>query len=89
MIHKSIYFCENITKIPTLGTISPYLQALKITNKPRKPILIKNMYMPTHQEDIYLLKEIQNQIQLVIRHHSRHQIILAKINSLKERHPTI
>ena len=77
MIPKNIYTNENITKIPTPSPISPYLQTIVINNKPLTPITIINMYMPTHPQDTHLIREIQNQIQLLITQHPNHQIILA------------
>ena len=76
MIPKSIYTNENIQKIPTPNTISPYLQAIIINNKPLTPILVMNMYMPTHPQDIHLIQEIQNQIQTLATQHQHHQIFL-------------
>ena len=62
MIPISIYINENIVKVPTPNTISPYLQIIIIKNKPLTLITILNIYMPSHLEDIYLIPEIQDQI---------------------------
>ena len=67
MIPKTIHSNENITKIPTPSSISPYLQAIMIKNKPLTPILLINMYMPTHPQDLHLIQEIQDQIQTIIK----------------------
>lgn len=77
MIPKSIYTNENISKIPTPSHISPYLQAILINNKPLKPILLLNMYMPTHPQDIHLTLELQNQILTLKTQHDNHITILA------------
>ena len=77
MIPKTIYSNENITKIPTPSPISPYLQAIMIKNKPITSILLINMYMPTHPQDLHLLQEIQTQIQNLIRNHPTSHTILA------------
>ena len=77
MIPKSIHTNENITKIPTPNSISPYLQAISINNKPLIPIFIINMYMPTHPQDTHLIVEIQIQIPKLITQHPKHQTILA------------
>ena len=77
MIPKSIYTNENISKIPTPSHISPYLQAILIKNKPLTPILILNMYMPTHPQDIHIIPDIQNQILTLMTQHANHQTILA------------
>jgi hypothetical protein len=57
MVYKSIYLSECITKISTSNTIPPYINALKITNKALTPILILNMCLPTHKENIHLSKK--------------------------------
>ena len=57
MIPKNIYTNENITNIPTPSSISPYLQTKIINNKPLTPIIIMNMYMPTHPQDLHLVRE--------------------------------
>ena len=46
-------------------------------NKPLTPILLLNMYMPTHPQDIQLIPEIQNQILKLITQHTNHITILA------------
>lgn len=74
MIPKAIYTNKNISKLPTHNTISPYIQAL--LNKLLTPILIIYMYMPTHQEDIHLIIDIQNQIHTLQTQHLNHPIIL-------------
>ena len=77
MIPKSIYTNENISKIPTRSHISPYLQAILINNKSLKPILLLNMYIPTHPQDIHLIVELQNQILTLKTQHANHLTILA------------
>jgi hypothetical protein len=77
MIPKTLYTKENITKIPSPSTISPYLQAIMIKNKPITPILLINMYMPTHPQDLHLVQEIQTQIQTLTTNHPTSHIILA------------
>jgi hypothetical protein len=77
MIPKAIYTNENITKIPTPSTISHYLQAILINNKPITPILLVNMYMPSHSHDTHLIQDIKNEIQKIIHRHQNHHTILA------------
>jgi exonuclease III len=77
MIPISIYTNDNIIKIPTSSTISSYLQAIMINNKPITPIIVLNMYMPSHLEDAHLIPEIQNQIHNIILQHPNHTTILA------------
>ena len=77
MFPKSIHTNENITKIPSPSNISPYLQAIEIKNNPITPILLINMYMPTHPQDLHLLQDIQNHIQTLVRTHSTSHTILA------------
>jgi exonuclease III len=77
MIPKTIHTNENITKIPTPSTISPYLQIIMIKNKPITPILLINMYMPTHLQDLHLVQEIQTHIQTLTTNHPTVHIILA------------
>jgi hypothetical protein len=52
MIHKNYNFPRNIKKIPSPPDISPYLQIISIGNKPLKIIILINLYMPSHPEDI-------------------------------------
>ena len=77
MIPKTIHTNENITKIPTPSKISPYLQVIMIKNKPITPILLINMYMPTHPQDLHLVQEIQTQIQSLVTNHPTSHTILA------------
>ena len=77
IIPKSLYTNENITKISTPSQISSYLQAILINNKPLTPLLLFNMYMPTHPQDMHLIQEIQNQFQTLVRRHHNHEVILA------------
>lgn len=77
MLHKDIYSTDNVTKIPTPNNISPYLQAIKISNKPLTPLIIINLYMPSHINDIPLISKIKNQIQTLTKNHHPHNIILA------------
>ena len=77
MIPKDIYTNENITKIPTPSSISHYLQIILINNKPITPILLLNMYMPSHPQDTHLIQDIQNEIRTIIHRHHNHHIILA------------
>ena len=77
MIPKTIHTNENITKIPTPSNISPYLQVIMIENKPITPILLINMYMPTHPQDLHLIQEIQAQIRTLTTNHPTSHTILA------------
>ena len=76
MLPISIYTNENIVKVPTTSTISPYLQIIIIKNKSLTPITILNIYMPSHLEDIHPIPEIQDQIHKITLQHSNHIIIL-------------
>ena len=51
MIHKSIAFSDNITKITTLIELFSYLQIITIANKLLTPIVTIHLYMPTHEGD--------------------------------------
>ena len=77
MLPKSIYTNENIVKVLTTSTISPYLQIIIIKNTPLTPITILNIYMPSHLEDTHLIPEIQDQIHKIILQHPNHTTILA------------
>jgi hypothetical protein len=48
LIHQQYAFPENITKIPLIANISPYLQIIKITNHPLTTYFLIHLYMPTH-----------------------------------------
>lgn len=53
VIHTSIQFLGNITKIPY--TLSAYLQIIPTKNAPPNPYIVFHMYMPTHSLEIYCL----------------------------------
>lgn len=77
LIHKNYSFPGNIQKISTPNTISPYIQIIEIQNKPLKPIIIIiNIYMPSHQEDIALISIIKNEISHITTTYHTHMIIL-------------
>ena len=59
LINKKYAYPGNITKIPTPKEISPYLQIIKIDNKPLQTWLIIHMYMPSHADDIQYIPMIQ------------------------------
>lgn len=63
LIYKSITFYGSIIKMTTLIELTLYLQ---ITNTPLTPIVIIQLYVPTHQEDIHITLEIQQTIKEVI-----------------------
>jgi exonuclease III len=80
-IHNKHTCPGNITKIPTTPNITPYLQIIKITNLPLPPIIILNIYMPTHQEDVALIQIIQNNItQQTLRNPNSHIILGGDFN---------
>ena len=71
-------FLENITKLPTPFNISPYLQAIKITNSPLQQWLVVHLYMPSHQDDLALIPEIYNDITNLTQNHPNHTQILTR-----------
>jgi hypothetical protein len=75
-IYKTYASPGNITKIPTLAPISPYLQNIRITNHPLQPWIILNLYMPSHERDLHLIPDILDTITQTITQHSNHTIIL-------------
>lgn len=48
MVHSTIQFMGDITKIPTSINLSPYLQSF----------VNIDIYMPTHPKDIHLIIEM-------------------------------
>ena len=72
LIHNKYAFPENITKIRTHVTISPYLQIIRINNQPLQPWLIIHTYMSTHIEDIQLISNIKATITDQITTHPNH-----------------
>jgi hypothetical protein len=76
LIHKTYAYPGNIHKIPTPAPISPYLQIITITNHPLQPWLFLNLYMPSHDEDLPLILDIQATITQTITQHINHIIIL-------------
>jgi exonuclease III/uncharacterized phage-associated protein len=75
-INTKYTYPNNITKIPTNPDISPYLQIIKLNNPPLTPILILNMYMPSHPEDIQLIPSILHTITQQTTCHPTYHIIL-------------
>jgi hypothetical protein len=76
LINTKYTYPNNITKIPTNPDISPYLQIIKLNNPPLTPILILNMYMPSHPENIQLIPSILYTISQQTTHHPTYHIIL-------------
>jgi hypothetical protein len=76
LIHNKYAFPGNVTKIPTPANISPYLQIIKINNRPLMPWLIIHIYMPTHLEDTHLIPFLKNVITNQITTHPNHIHIL-------------
>lgn len=76
MVHKSIVFADNNTKLPTPIELTPYLQLITISNKPLNPTFILHIYIPTHEEDKHLIPLIYETIELTINNHPTHSPIL-------------
>ena len=76
LINQKYAFPGNITKIPSLANISPYLQIIHINNHPIQPWLIIHLYMPSHNEDLRLIPIIQQTIKIQIDAHPNHTYIL-------------
>jgi hypothetical protein len=76
LIHNTCSFPNNVTKIPIPARISPYLQIINILNQSFKPWLIINIYMPSHDEDLVLIPEIQTIIIHQLTSHPNHNITL-------------
>jgi hypothetical protein len=76
LIHKNYSFPGNIQKISIPNSISSYIQIIEIQNKPLKPIIIINIYLPSHQEDITLIPIIKNEISHITTTYHTHVIIL-------------
>ena len=75
-IHNQYAYPNNITKIPTNPTFSPYLQIIKILNSPLTPFLILHLYMPSYHNDLYLIPHIMETIAQQIHNNSNAHIIL-------------
>ena len=65
----------NLAKIPTPADISSFLQIIWIANQPLQPWLLINMYMPSHEEDLPFIPNIQNTISDQINVHPDHTYI--------------
>jgi hypothetical protein len=76
MIHQQYAFLGNITKIPTIEDISPYLQIIKIENQPLPTYLLIHLYMPSHIDDIIHISTIQTIIFNHIHNNPQNNIIL-------------
>ena len=76
LVHKKYAFPGNLNKIPTPHNISPYLQIIQINNQPLQPWLLLHLYMPTNEDDIRLIPEIQTNITNAILKYPNHLHIL-------------
>ena len=76
LIHNKHAFLGNLSKIPTLADISPFLQIICIANQPLQPWLLINIYNPSHDEDLPFIPTIQNTIIDQINVHPDHTHIL-------------
>ena len=72
MIHKSIIFSCNITKITSPIEPTLYLRTSAITNKALIPIVLINLYMPTHEENIHTNSYTQQKIKQILTTHWKH-----------------
>jgi hypothetical protein len=73
MIHQQYVFPSNITKIPTIDDISPYLQIIKIANQTLLTYLVIHLYMPSPIDDIIHIPTIQT---IIFNHvHNTHKVI--------------
>lgn len=69
MVHQSISYLGNATKISTPITLSPYLQLIHIEISPLRPLIIIHCYMLSHLDDLSLLTDIkQNEVQIIFQH---------------------
>ena len=76
LIHSKYTYPNNIHKLANPSETSPYLQQLKIHNYPLDPLIIINLYMPTHDDDIHLIPIIQNTIIQTLHKFPTTQIIM-------------
>jgi hypothetical protein len=76
LVHQEYAFPGNITKIPTIEDISPYLQIIKINNQPLAPYFLIHLYMPTHIDDTIHIPIIQTKIFNHIYNNPQSNIIL-------------
>ena len=76
LIHQEYAFPCNITKIPTIEVISPYLQIIKIANQSLFAYFLIHLYMPTHIDDIIHIPTIQTIIFNHIHNNPQSNIIL-------------
>ena len=59
LIHSKYTYPSNIHKCTTPPKTSPYLQLFHIRNHPLETLILINLYMPTHDDDIHLISTIQ------------------------------
>jgi exonuclease III len=74
------YHTKNSTQcISTPINISPYLQAITLTQATLKPLTLMNLYMPTHDDDMHLVPLILDSIAQITTSSKikNHNIILA------------
>ena len=76
LIHNKYNYPTNITKIEIEPNLIPYLQIIKINNHPLTQIIIINLYMPSHQNDLHLIPNILENITTTTNRNRNHIIIL-------------
>ena len=76
LIHNKHTILGNLSKLPTPTNISPFLQIIRVANQAFQPWLQINMYMPSYEEDLPLIPNIQNTITHQINAHPCYTYIL-------------
>ena len=76
LIHNKYNYPTNITKTETKPNLIPYLQIIKINNHPLTQIIIINLYMPSLQNNLHLIPNIQEKITTTTNRNQNHIIIL-------------
>ena len=76
LIHNKYNYPTNITKTKIEPNLIPYLQIIKINNHLLIQIIIINLYMLSHQNDLHLILNILKNITTTINKIQNHIIIL-------------
>ena len=59
LIHSKYTYPNNIHKLATPPETPPYIQQFQIHNHPLDSLILINLYIPTHGDDIHLIPTIQ------------------------------
>ena len=76
LIYNKYNYSTNIIKVKIEPNLTPYLQIIKINNHFPNQIIIINLYISLHQNDLHLIPNILDNVTTTINKNQNHIIIL-------------